>query len=63
MNELHNLIRESKKAVIRLVNYFEFNNLQITDIVDFDEVQETFVYLKGYADCLEKYDLIREEND
>jgi hypothetical protein len=57
MNELQYLICEGKKAIIRLVNCLESYDLPIEGTVDFGGIQETFAYLKGYADCLDKYRL------
>jgi len=54
MNELKQFIRNSKKALTNLIACIEHHDIDIPTDYDLMLVREMFVYMEGYAECLEK---------
>jgi len=54
LNELQQYIDEGKKAINKILNWLEQSNFNVPFKLDLESTREMFIFMQGYATCLEK---------
>jgi len=63
LDELSQLIRIGKKTVNQILSWLEFHKVEIPVILDLEHIREVFIFMNGFVDCLERYDITPKQNE
>ena len=61
MNELKELVKTFKGNVVRLSIAVKEHNIHFPNVNHIEDIYEWILMVQGFVDCLEKYNLIKEQ--